>query len=175
MPANCAVVSTWQSEEPTTHLQEIQDTRYAYPVSTLTDCSSSCVRQSTTASLMPSSYIPDTRLETWRRYEIGFFTVAQLIACVWPDSNESCTCGRCSALSDELFSGSQCHLICITQDIRYHRTGQPIKPVSMETWKLILTVLPICSVQRQKHACCLLFFLWCQHGNQRNSSTTQQH
>ena len=76
MPANCAVVSTLQSEEPTTHLQEIQDTRYAYPVSTLTDCSSSCVRQSTTASLMSSSYIPDTRLETWRRYEIGFLTVA---------------------------------------------------------------------------------------------------
>ena len=24
-------------------------------------------------------------------------------------------------------------LICITQDIRYHGTGQPIKPVSMET------------------------------------------
>ena len=115
--------------------------------------------------------IPDWKLEEGMRLD----SLQWLVACVWPDSNESCTCGRCSALSDELFSGSQCHLICITQDIRYHRPGQPIKPVSMETWKLILTVLPICSVQRQKHACCLLFFLWCQHGNQRNSSTTQQH
>ena len=25
------------------------------------------------------------------------------------------------------------HLICTTQEIRYHRTGQHLKPVSMET------------------------------------------
>ena len=73
--------------------------------------------------------IPDWKLEEGMRLD----SLQWLVACVWPDSNESGTCGRCSALSDELFSGSQCHLICITKDIRYHRTGQPIKPVSMET------------------------------------------
>ena len=114
-----------------------------------------CVNPQLHPWCLPHTFqIPDWKLEEGMRLD----SLQWLVACVWPDSNESCTCGRCSALSDELFSGSQCHLICITQDIRYHRTGQPIKPVSMETWKLILTVLPICSVQRQKHACCLLFF-----------------
>ena len=48
-------------------------------IRTHTDCSSvytCCDHQITTASLMPSPYIPDTRLETWRRYEIGFLSVA---------------------------------------------------------------------------------------------------
>ena len=89
-----------------------------------------CINPQLHPLCLPHTFqIPDWKLEEGMRLD----SLQWLVACVWPDSNESCTCGRCSALSDELFSGSQCHLICITQDIRYHRTGQPIKPLSMET------------------------------------------
>ena len=56
-----------------------------------------------------------------------------LDACVWPDSNESWTCGRCSGVWPmNCFGRNRCHLICITQEIRYHRTGQPI---NQKVWK----------------------------------------
>ena len=40
MSALFAVVLTWQSEEPTTQLQESRDTQHVYSVSTRADCSS---------------------------------------------------------------------------------------------------------------------------------------
>ena len=57
------------------------DTQHAYSVSSHTDCSCYTFWDhcSTTASLMPAPYIPDTRLETYGRYnlyEIGFLTVS---------------------------------------------------------------------------------------------------
>ena len=57
------------------------DTQHAYSVSSHTDCSfyTFCDHCSTTASLMPAPYIPDTRLETYGRYnlyEIGLLTVS---------------------------------------------------------------------------------------------------
>ena len=57
-----------------------------------------------------------------------------LDAWVWADSNESWTCGRCSGVMWPMncFGRNRCHLICITQEIRYHRTSQPI---NQKVWK----------------------------------------
>ena len=57
-----------------------------------------------------------------------------MLAWAWPDSNESWTCGRCSGVMWPMncFGRSRCHLIYTTQEIRDHRTGQPI---NLKVWK----------------------------------------
>ena len=85
---------------------------------------------------MPAPYIPDIWLETCGRYDLYEMldSLWWLDACVWPDSNESWTCGRCSGVMWPMncFGRSRCHLIYTTQEIRDHRTGQPI---NQQVWK----------------------------------------
>ena len=48
-----------------------------------------CDQPFTTASLMPSPYIPDMRLETGEETCMTLDSLQCLAACVWLDSNES--------------------------------------------------------------------------------------
>ena len=82
------------------------------------------------STLMHPLYIPDKWLETCGRCYtcMKLDSLWWLDAWVWADSNESWTCGRCSGVMWPMncFGRSRCHLIYITQEIRNHRTGQPI-------------------------------------------------
>ena len=61
------------------------------------------------------------------------------------------------------FGGNQCHLICITQEIRYHRTGQPISQYcKYGNQKLILTVLPCLKCSTTKASLMPPLLLRCQ-------------
>ena len=60
MPALVAVVSIWQLEEPNPRKSIIRLNMPAQAALTL----SFCDQRFTTASLMPTPYIPDIRLET---------------------------------------------------------------------------------------------------------------
>ena len=123
MPALFAVVSIWQLEEPNSR-KSMRLNMPAQAALTLTCCD----QPFTTVSLMPAWYIPDIRLETAEDTCMTLDSYRWLDACVRPDSFESWTCGRCGGVMWPMncFGRSRCHLICITQEIRYHRTGRTI-------------------------------------------------
>ena len=117
MPAHFAVVSTCKSKEPAIQNQEIWDTQHIYSVSTHTDCSSTFV------------VIMDPQLHAWylsRTFQISDWKLVEDTTCikldslwwldawVWPDSNESWTCGRCSGVwPTNCFGRSRCQLGCL--------------------------------------------------------------
>ena len=100
---------------------------------THTDCSSTLVLIMD-PTLHPWSLHHTFQIYDWKLVEdtcttcMKWDSLRWLDAWAWPDSNESWTCGRCSGVMWPMncFGRSRCHLIYITQEIRDHRTGQPI-------------------------------------------------
>ena len=100
---------------------------------TLTDCSSTLV-VIMDPKLHPWSLPHTFQIYDWKVVEDTCTTCMKLDslrwldAWAWPDFNGSWTCGRCSGVMWPMncFGRSRCHLIYTTQEIRDHRTGQPI-------------------------------------------------
>ena len=117
MPAHFAVVSTCKSKEPTIQNQEIWDTQHIYSVSTHTDCSSTFV-VIMDPQLHPWYLSHTFQISDWKLVEdttcMDLDSLWWLDACVWPDSNESWTCKRCSGVwPTNCYGRSRCHLGCL--------------------------------------------------------------